>query len=103
MIRAFTGDSDRGLSRGTSGNRDRNNEHAVGDAFTRDVDLPRGRERRLVRERDRVYVIDGAKSRTLATIGAFRVVARGIFMTCVKTPRVPAKPQVRGGSSASDG
>ena len=28
-----------------------------------------------VRERDRVYEIDGAESRMLATIGAFRVVA----------------------------
>ena len=43
--------------------------------FTKDLDLPRGRERRPVRERDRVYEIDGAESRMLATIGAFRVVA----------------------------
>ena len=45
------------------------------DVFTKDLDLPRGRERRPVRERDRVYEIDGAESRALATIGAFRVVA----------------------------
>ena len=45
------------------------------DVFTRDLDLPRGRERRPVRERDRVYEIDGTESRALATIGAFRVVA----------------------------
>jgi DNA-binding MarR family transcriptional regulator len=69
------GDSERGLSRGPSGNRDRNNEHSPDDAFTKDLDLPRGRERRPVRERDHVYEIDGAESRTLATIGAFRVVA----------------------------
>ena len=43
--------------------------------FTRDLDLPRGRDRRPVRDRDRVYEIDGAESRALATIGAFRVVA----------------------------
>ena len=43
--------------------------------FTRELDLPRGRERRPVRERNRVYEIDGSDSRTLATIGAFRVVA----------------------------
>jgi hypothetical protein len=30
----------------------------------------------LVRDRDRVYEIDGAESRTLATVGAFRVIAR---------------------------
>jgi hypothetical protein len=70
------GDRDRGLNRGGgSGNRDRNDEHAPGDQFTKDLDLPRGRERRPVRERDHVYEIDGAESRTLATIGAFRVVA----------------------------
>lgn len=69
------GDSERRLSRGPSGNRDRNNEHAQGDVFTKNLDLPRGRERRPVRERDHVYEIDGAESRTLATIGAFRVVA----------------------------
>ena len=66
---------DRALNRGPSGNRDRNNEHVPGDVFTKDLDLPRGHERRPVRERDRVYEIDGAESRTLATIGAFRVVA----------------------------
>ena len=35
----------------------------------------RGSERRPVQERDRVYEIDGAESRALATIGAFRVIA----------------------------
>ena len=43
--------------------------------FTRDLDLPRGRERRPARERDRVYEIDGTESRMLATICAFRVVS----------------------------
>jgi DNA-binding PadR family transcriptional regulator len=47
------------------------------DAFTKDLDLPRGRERRPVRERERVYEIDGAESRALATIGAFRVIPEG--------------------------
>jgi DNA-binding MarR family transcriptional regulator len=45
------------------------------DVFTKDLDLPRGRERRPVRERDRVYEINGAESRMLGTIGAFRVVS----------------------------
>ena len=45
------------------------------DVFTKDLDLPRGRERRPVRDRDRVYEIDGTESRMLATIGAFRVVS----------------------------
>jgi hypothetical protein len=46
-----------------------------GEVFTKDLDLPRGRERRPVRERDRVYEINGAESRMLATVGAFRVVS----------------------------
>jgi DNA-binding MarR family transcriptional regulator len=43
--------------------------------FTKDLDLPRGRERRPVREREHVYEINGAESRMLGTIGAFRVVS----------------------------
>ena len=67
---------DRSLGgRGSWSDRDRNEERDPRDVFTKDLDLPRGRERRPVRERDRVYEIDGAESRALATIGAFRVVA----------------------------
>jgi DNA-binding PadR family transcriptional regulator len=60
-------------SRGGAGERDRE-EHSR-DVFTRDLELPRGRDREQVRDRDHVYEIDGAESRALATIGAFRVVA----------------------------
>ena len=35
------------------------------DVFTRDLDLPRGHERELVRARDRVYEINGTESRML--------------------------------------
>src|SRR3989454_3328364 len=45
------------------------------DAFTRQVDLPGGREREIVRDRDREYTLRGSESRTLATVGAFRVVS----------------------------
>jgi DNA-binding PadR family transcriptional regulator len=45
------------------------------DVFTRHVDLPRGPERERVRDRDRVYTLRGSESRTLATVGAFRVVS----------------------------
>jgi hypothetical protein len=41
----------------------------------KDLDLPRGRERRPVHERQRSYKINGAESRILATIGAYRVVS----------------------------
>lgn len=45
------------------------------EVFTRHVDLPRGPERERVRDRDRVYTLRGSESRTLATVGAFRVVS----------------------------
>jgi DNA-binding PadR family transcriptional regulator len=64
-------------SRGGTGERDRNQECDPREVFTRDLDLPRGRERRPVRDRDRVYEIDGTESRMLATVGAFRVASEG--------------------------
>ena len=70
-------DGGRDLSRGGRGGRDAS-EGRDGDrrdASTRDLDLPRGRERRPVLVRHRVYEIDGAESRALGTVGAFRVVA----------------------------
>ena len=45
------------------------------DTFTRHVHLPRGSEREIVRDRDREYTLRGSESRTLATVGAFRVVS----------------------------
>jgi hypothetical protein len=45
------------------------------DPFTRDLNLPRGHEREIVRDRDREYTLRGSESRTLATVGAFRVVS----------------------------
>jgi len=62
-------------SRSGASDRDRSDHSDSHDVFTKDLDLPRGRERRPVRERDRVYEIDGAESRMLGTIGAFRVVS----------------------------
>lgn len=44
------------------------------DVFLHDVDLPLDREREYVLDRDRVYELDGDDSRTLATVGAFRIV-----------------------------
>jgi hypothetical protein len=67
------GDRSRG-SRGGGTDRDQSGDRDPRDVFTKDLDLPRGRERRPVRERDRVYELNGAESRMLATIGAFRVV-----------------------------
>jgi hypothetical protein len=45
------------------------------EPFTRDLKLPRGPERELVRDRDREYTLRGSETRTLATVGAFRVVS----------------------------
>jgi hypothetical protein len=45
------------------------------EPFTRDLKLPRGLEREIVRDRDREYTLRGSETRTLATVGAFRVVS----------------------------
>jgi hypothetical protein len=44
------------------------------DALMRDLDLPRGDERELVVDRNRVYELDREDSGTLAAVGVFRVV-----------------------------
>jgi hypothetical protein len=62
-------------SRGSTSERDRNEERDPREVFTKDLDLPRGRDRWPVRERERVYEINGTESRMLATVGAFRVVS----------------------------
>src|SRR4051812_37932505 len=46
------------------------------DVFMRDLNLPRGREREIVYDaRDRQYTLRGSETRTLSTVGAFRVVS----------------------------
>jgi hypothetical protein len=45
------------------------------DVFTRHLDLPRGPDREHVRDRDRECTLRGSETRTLATVGAFRVVS----------------------------
>ena len=57
--------------------RDRHDDRTRGprDVFLRYLDLPGGYERELVRDRDRDYTLNGSESRTLATVGAFRVVS----------------------------
>jgi DNA-binding MarR family transcriptional regulator len=44
------------------------------DVFTQGLSLPRGLERERVHAHDRDYQLRGSEARTLATIGAFRVV-----------------------------
>src|SRR6267142_2142347 len=46
------------------------------DVFMRDLDLPRGRDRETVYDaRGREYTLRGSESRTMSTVGAFRVVS----------------------------
>ncbi len=45
------------------------------DVFSHDLDLPQGLEREIVRDRDDEYELRGSESRTLSTVGAFRVVS----------------------------
>lgn len=47
------------------------------DAFMRHVDLPRGPDRETVRDRSRDYSLRASETRTLSTIGSFRVVPIG--------------------------
>jgi len=56
--------------------RDRDRNRDPRDAFVEGLDLPRGPEREIVLdERDRTYELNGEDSRTLATVGTFRVVS----------------------------
>jgi hypothetical protein len=46
------------------------------DVFMQDLDLPRGHDREIVHDaREREYSLRGSESRTLSTVGAFRVVS----------------------------
>jgi hypothetical protein len=44
------------------------------DVFLREMNLPRDREREFVFERNHAYQLNGNDSRTLATVGVFRIV-----------------------------
>jgi hypothetical protein len=57
-------------------NHDRDRDRDPRDPFVEGLDLPRGLEREIVvDDRDRIYELNREDSRTLATVGAFRVVA----------------------------
>lgn len=56
--------------------RDRDEDSDPRDVFSRHLDLPRGPDREVVHDvRLREYTLRGSESRTLATVGAFRVVS----------------------------
>jgi hypothetical protein len=56
------------------GDRSDARDGTSGSVFGSHVDLPRGAQRELVRDRKRSYELNGQESAALATIGAFRVV-----------------------------
>jgi hypothetical protein len=67
--------------------RDRDSmDHDPRDAFVEGLELPRGVQRELVQDdRERLYELNGEDSSTLATIGAFRVVAeRDLEAICAR-------------------
>ena len=57
-----------------SRDRDGREGHDPREAFMRDLELPRGKDREIVRDRDHEYTLRGSETRTLSTVGAFRVV-----------------------------
>src|SRR5687767_14294585 len=57
-----------------SRDRDSRATHDLREVFLRDLELPRGTDREIVRDRDHEYVLRGSETRTLSTVGAFRVV-----------------------------
>ena len=69
-------DSSRDLSRGSRGGSDPREREPVDprEVFMERVNLPRGMEREHVRFRDHDYTLRGSETRTLTSVGAFRLV-----------------------------
>jgi len=69
-------DGSRDLSRGSRGGSDPRERERVDprDVFMERVNLPRGMDRERVHFRDHDYTLRGSETRTLTTVGAFRVV-----------------------------
>src|SRR5437660_1472334 len=65
------------------------------DVFTRDLNLPRSHNRHVVHDRDRAYALRGSESRTLATVGAFRVVSSRDLRDHHDRPADPRSSDVR--------
>lgn len=77
--------------------RDRNGResHDPRDTFMRDLDLPRGEDREIVRDRDHEYTLRGSETRTLSTVGAFRVVPAGNLRDHSGAPADPRSGDLR--------
>ena len=66
------------------------------DVFMQRLDLPRGRDREIVHDvRDREYTLRGSETRTLSTVGAFRVVPARELGDHVDRPADPRNGDLR--------
>jgi hypothetical protein len=65
------------------------------DVFTRDLELPRGHERERVWARDSDVTLRASEVRTLATVGAFRVVPAGDLRDGQDRPLDPNRGDLR--------
>src|SRR6478672_2621846 len=65
------------------------------DEDPRDLDVRRGPERERVFDGDREYTLRGSESRTLATVGAFRVVPAQDLRDRDDRPLDPRNPELR--------
>jgi len=88
----------RELSQGSRGGLSNPRERQPLDArevFTRDLELPRGAERARVWARDSDVRLRGSEVRTLATVGAFRVVPAGDLRDGQDRPLDPHRGDLR--------
>jgi hypothetical protein len=91
-------DRDRELDRGSRGGLSNPRERErpePRDVFTRDLDLSRGPERQRVWARDSDVRVRGSEVRTLATVGAFRVVPVGDLRDGQDRPLDPNRGDLR--------
>src|SRR5687768_16106304 len=91
-------DRGRELSQGSRGGLSNPREREAldpRDVFTRDLELPRGRERSRVWARDSDVTLRGSEVRTLATVGAFRVVPAGDLRDGQDRPLDPNRGDLR--------
>src|SRR5438552_3726543 len=65
------------------------------DVFLDGLDLPRGLEREIVIDGDRRYELNGDDSRSLATVGAFRVVSERDLRDARGKSSDPRDPDLR--------
>ena len=91
-------DRGRELSQGSRGGLSNPRERPPVDArdvFTRELELPRGPERERVWARDSDVTLRGSEARTLATVGAFRVVPAGDLRDGQDRPLDPSRGDLR--------